>query len=151
MLSLPNWASAVQDFTALQRAALGFTRPAGLAVQGRHACLRFAAILRQQTGTISGLLQRDVRLAAILSVKRSVTAMAHGRDRRLHVAARTIGRELIALGHKVRLIPPQYVKTYVKRSKNDRDDAKAICEAAGRSGMHFVPVKSIAQQGRSWF
>jgi transposase len=57
-------------------------------------------------------------------------------------------RELIALGHKVRLIPPQYVKPYVKRSKNDRNDAEAICEAAGRPGMHFVPVKSITQQAQ---
>jgi transposase len=57
-------------------------------------------------------------------------------------------RELIALGQKVRLIPPQYVKPYVKRSKNDRNDAEAICEAAGRPGMHFVPVKSITQQAQ---
>ena len=57
-------------------------------------------------------------------------------------------RELTALGHKVRLIPPQYVKPYVKRSKNDRNDAEAICEAAGRPGMHFVPVKSVTQQAQ---
>jgi len=57
-------------------------------------------------------------------------------------------RELIALGHEVHLIPPQYVKPYVKRSKNDRNDAEAICEAAGRPGMHFVPVKSVAQQAQ---
>src|SRR4051794_3324602 len=57
-------------------------------------------------------------------------------------------RELITLGHKVRLIPPQYVKPYVKRSKNDRNDAEAICEAAGRPGMHFVPVKSVTQQAQ---
>ena len=57
-------------------------------------------------------------------------------------------RELTALGHEVRLIPPQYVKPYVKRSKNDRNDAEAICEAAGRPGMHFVPVKSITQQAQ---
>ena len=44
-------------------------------------------------------------------------------------------RELIALGHKVHLIPPQYVKPYVNRGKNDRKDAEAICEAAGRPGM----------------
>jgi transposase len=56
-------------------------------------------------------------------------------------------RELIALGHKVRLIPPQYVKPYVKRGKNDRN-AEAICEAAGQPGMHFVPVKSITQQAQ---
>ena len=57
-------------------------------------------------------------------------------------------RELTALGHEVRLIPPQYVKPYVKRAKNDRNDAEAICEAAGRPGMHFVPVKSITQQAQ---
>lgn len=56
------------------------------------------------------------------------------------------GRELAALGHTVHLIPPQYVKPYVKRGKNDRNDAEAICEAAGRPGMHFVPVKSVTQQ-----
>jgi transposase len=56
--------------------------------------------------------------------------------------------ELIALGHTVRLIPPQYVKPYVKRGKNDRNDAEAICEAAGRPGMHFVPAKSVTQQAQ---
>jgi transposase len=58
-------------------------------------------------------------------------------------------RELSALGHTVRLIPPQYVKPFVKRAKNDRNDAEAICEAAGRPGMHFVPVKSAEQQANS--
>ncbi len=57
-------------------------------------------------------------------------------------------RELSELGHEVHLIPPQYVKPYVKRSKNDRNDAEAICEAAGRPGMHFVPVKSVTQQAQ---
>ncbi len=56
--------------------------------------------------------------------------------------------ELTALGHMVRLVPPQYVKPYVKRGKNDRNDAEAICEAAGRPGMHFVPVKSVTQQAQ---
>lgn len=56
------------------------------------------------------------------------------------------GRQLSALGHAVRLIPPQYVKPYVKRGKNDRIDAEAICEAAGRRGMHVVPLKSQQQQ-----
>jgi len=55
-------------------------------------------------------------------------------------------RELAALGHTVRLIPPPYVKPYVKRGKNDRNDAEAICEAAGRPGMHFVPAKTVQQQ-----
>jgi transposase len=55
-------------------------------------------------------------------------------------------RQLIALGHTVRLIPPQYVKPYVKRGKNDRNDAAAICEAAGRPDMRFVPLKSAERQ-----
>jgi len=57
-------------------------------------------------------------------------------------------RELKELGHTVLLVPPQYVKPYVKRGKNDRNDAEAICEAAGRPGMHFVPVKTIDQQAQ---
>jgi transposase len=57
-------------------------------------------------------------------------------------------RQLISLGHNVRLIPPQYVRPYVKRGKNDHNDAEAICEAAGRPGMHFVPVKSVSQQAQ---
>lgn len=56
------------------------------------------------------------------------------------------GRVLSAMGHRVRLLPAQYVKPFVKRSKNDRTDAAAICEAASRPGMSSVPVKSVAQQ-----
>ena len=56
-------------------------------------------------------------------------------------------RELAALGHAVHLIPPQYVKPFVKRGKNDRNDAEAICEAGGRPGMRFVPVKSDRPTG----
>jgi transposase len=59
------------------------------------------------------------------------------------------GRVLTALGHRVRLIPPQYVKPFVKRSKNDRIDAEAISEAAQRPSMHFVPVKSAEAQSEA--
>ena len=55
-------------------------------------------------------------------------------------------RELIALGHDVRLLPAQYVKPYLKRQKNDAADAEAICEAVTRPTMRFVPVKSPEQQ-----
>jgi len=55
-------------------------------------------------------------------------------------------RELIKLGHEVRLMPPQYVKPYVKTNKHDAADAEAICEAVTRPSMRFVPVKSIEQQ-----
>jgi len=56
------------------------------------------------------------------------------------------GRELRALGHEVRLIPPQYVKPYVKRNKTDAADAEAICEAVTRPSMRFVGIKSVDQQ-----
>ena len=59
------------------------------------------------------------------------------------------GRRLQALGHTVRLIPPQYVKPFVKRGKNDRNDAEAISEAAARPGMHSVAVKSDMQQAEA--
>src|SRR6476660_4225415 len=56
-------------------------------------------------------------------------------------------RELQALGHAVRLIPPAYVKPYVKPQKNDATDAEAICEAVTRANMRFVPTKTPEQQG----
>jgi transposase len=59
-----------------------------------------------------------------------------------HHWARTLG----AMGHRVKLIPPQYVKPFVKRGKNDRNDAEAISEAASRPHMTYVPVKSAEQQ-----
>ena len=55
-------------------------------------------------------------------------------------------RELAALGHEVRLMPPGYVKAYVKRNKNDAADAEAICEAVTRPTMRFVPAKTVDQQ-----
>ena len=55
-------------------------------------------------------------------------------------------RELQALGHTVRLMPPAYVKPYVKRHKNDAVDAEAICEAVTRPNMRFVPTKTREQQ-----
>ncbi len=58
------------------------------------------------------------------------------------------GRRALALGHRVRLIPPRYAKPFVKRGKNDRIDAEAISEAASRPGMAGVPVKSAEAQAR---
>lgn len=56
-------------------------------------------------------------------------------------------REIARFGHAVRLLPPQYVRPYVKRHKNDTADAEAICEAVQRPTMRFVPVKTEEQQG----
>ena len=55
-------------------------------------------------------------------------------------------REITKLGHEVRLMPPRYVKPYVKRNKNDAADAEAICEAVRRPTMRFVPIKTAEQQ-----
>jgi len=55
-------------------------------------------------------------------------------------------REIAALGHEVKLLPPTYVKAYVKRGKTDAADAEAICEAVTRPNMHFVPIKTVDQQ-----
>jgi len=62
-------------------------------------------------------------------------------------AAHHWGRELQKLGHRVRLMPPRYVKPYVKRQKNDAADAEAICEAVTRPNMRFVEIKTCEQQG----
>jgi transposase len=59
---------------------------------------------------------------------------------------RIIGRASWALGHTVRLMPPAYVKPYVKRHKNDAVDAEAICEAVTRANMRFVATKTPEQQ-----
>ena len=55
-------------------------------------------------------------------------------------------REMLALGHTVKMMPPAYVKAYVKSGKTDAADAEAICEAVTRPTMRFVPVKSREQQ-----
>ena len=55
-------------------------------------------------------------------------------------------RELTALGHEVKLMPPAYVKPYVKRGKSDAADAEAICEAVTRPTMRFVDIKSVSNK-----
>ncbi|ODT65383.1 MAG: IS110 family transposase [Pelagibacterium sp. SCN 63-23] len=55
-------------------------------------------------------------------------------------------RQLMKLGHNVRLMPPAYVKAYVRRQKNDAADAAAICEAVTRPSMRFVPVRTVENQ-----
>ena len=58
-------------------------------------------------------------------------------------------RELIKLGHEVKLMAPQFVKPYIKGNKTDANDAEGICEAVGRPSMRFVSVKSIEQRNYS--
>ncbi|BBU62173.1 IS110 family transposase [Methylosinus sp. C49] len=88
-------------------------------------------------------LSREKVLAFLGEQSRCVVAMeACG-------SAHHWGRAISALGHEVRLLPPAYVKPFVKRQKNDSADAEAICEAAIRPTMRFVAVKTEEQQGRA--
>jgi transposase len=88
-------------------------------------------------------LSREKVLAFLTEQPRCVVAMeACG-------SAHHWGRAIRELGHDVRLIPPAYVKPFVKRHKNDAADAEAICEAASRPTMRFVEVKTQEQQARA--
>jgi transposase len=88
-------------------------------------------------------LSREKILAFFAEQPRCVVAMeACG-------SAHHWGRAIRDLGHEVRLIPPAYVKPFVKRQKNDATDAEAIAEAASRPTMRFVAVKSEGQQARA--
>ena len=88
-------------------------------------------------------LSRGKLLSFLASQPRSTVAME------ACASAHYWGREIGALGHEVRLVPPIYVKPFVKRQKNDAADAGAITEAAKRPTMHFVAVKSEAQQAQA--
>ena len=90
------------------------------------------------------VVKRRLRRAQVVSYFASLPPCVIGME--ACATAHFWARELQALGHKVRLMPPQYVKAYVKRGKNDAADAAAICEAVTRPSMRFVPVKTEDQQ-----
>src|SRR5437899_2499978 len=94
------------------------------------------------TGTT--VLRKRLRRGQVLAFFASVPRCVIGME--ACATAHYWARELRALGHEVRLMPPQYVKAYVKRNKNDAADAEAICEAVQRPTMRFVPVKTADQQ-----
>ena len=93
-------------------------------------------------GTV--VLRRQVRRSQLLQVFAKLPACLIGVE--ACASSHHWARELIGLGHEVRLMPAQYVKPYVKRSKNDAADAEAICEAVTRPTMRFVAVKTPEQQ-----
>ena len=88
--------------------------------------------------------QIRLRRAQVLDYFRSLPPCLVGME--ACATAHHWARELMALGHDVRLMPPGYVKAYVKRNKTDAADAEAIAEAVTRPTMRFVPVKSAESQ-----
>ena len=98
-----------------------------------HALMRWAKLLCARRCAAAG--------TAVLCEAVAVSGRHRGM-RDIHYWA----REMIRLGHEVRLMPPAYVKPYVKRGKTDASDAEAICEAVTRPTMRFVAIKSAEQQ-----
>lgn len=90
------------------------------------------------------LVRRKLKREEVLPYFQSVAPCLVGME--ACATAHHWSRELSAFGHTVKLMPPAYVKAYVKRNKNDAADAEAICEAVTRPTMRFVPVKDAEQQ-----
>jgi len=90
------------------------------------------------------VVRRQLRRAEVLKFFAKLSPCLVGME--ACASAHYWGREIGALGHQVRLMPPAYVKPYVKRGKTDAADAEAICEAVTRPTMRFVAVKSEEQQ-----
>ena len=90
------------------------------------------------------VLRRKVRRGKVLAFFAGLPSCLVGME--ACASAHYWALELQALGHKVRLIPPQYVRPFVKTNKNDATDAEAICEAVTRPTMRFAPAKSAEQQ-----
>jgi transposase len=105
--------------------------------------------VRVQVHAVDGagevLVRRALRRAWVLEFFRKLAPCIVGME--ACGSAHYWGPEIAALGHTVRIMPPAYVKPYVKRNKTDAADAAGICEGVTRLMMRFVPIKSAAQQG----
>lgn len=109
--------------------------------------LDIAKSVFQVHGTNAGgdvVVRRQVKRAQVLKFFASLPPCLIGIE--ACASAHHWSRELQALGHRVKLMPPSYVKPYVKRQKNDTADAEAICEAVTRPTMRFVETKTTEQQ-----
>jgi transposase len=90
-------------------------------------------------------VMKKLRRAEVIKFFQSIPACLVGME--ACATAHFWAREISALGHQVRLMPPSYIKAYLRRQKNDAADAEAICEAVTRPTMRFVPIKSAERQG----
>ncbi len=90
------------------------------------------------------VIRRQLRRRQVLAFFRKQPSCLVGME--ACATAHHWAREIAALGHEVKLMPPRYVKPYVKRNKNDAADAEGICEAVTRPTMRFVAIKSTEQQ-----
>lgn len=90
------------------------------------------------------VIRRQLKRRSVLSFFQKLPACVVGIE--ACATSHHWSRELTAIGHSVRLMPPAYVKPYVKRQKNDATDAEAICEAVTRKNMRFVATKTPEQQ-----
>lgn len=90
------------------------------------------------------MIRRQLRRSEVLKFFRELPACLVGME--ACGTAYYWGREIAALGHTVKLMPPAYVKPYVKRGKTDAADAEAICEAVTRPTLRFVAIKTADQQ-----
>lgn len=95
-------------------------------------------------GTV--IMRRQLRRSQMLEFFRRLPPCLVGME--ACAGAHYWARELSGFGHDIRLMPPSYVKAYVRRGKTDRADAAAICEAVTRPSMRFVPVKSARTQAQ---
>ncbi len=91
-----------------------------------------------------GVIRQQLRRSRVLGFFKKLSPCVVGME--ACASSHYWSRELQALGHTVRLMPPAYVKPYLKRQKNDAADAEAICEAVQRPSMRFVPTKTPDQQ-----
>ena len=90
------------------------------------------------------VLQRQLRRTQMLAFFKKLAPTLIGME--ACASSHFWARSLMAMGHTVKLMAPQFVKPYIKGNKNDVNDAEGICEAMSRANMRFVPVKTVAQQ-----
>src|SRR5882724_8423717 len=93
---------------------------------------------------VRAVLRKQLRREGMISFFRQLSPTVVGNE--ACGGAHHWARLLASFGHQAKLWPPQYVKPYVKRGKNDAADAEALCEAMSRPTMRFVPVKTADQQ-----